>query len=55
MIDADCGRFRLAAFAATATVVAALLTGCAGLPPGAQPPTVTIADFGIGNAGLFEQ
>lgn len=37
-------------------IAAALLAaGCAGLPPGAQPPSVTIADFGVGNAGLFEQ
>ena len=32
-----------------------LMAGCAGLPAGMQPPAVTIADFGIGNAGLFEQ
>lgn len=36
-------------------LAAALLAGCAGLPPGMQPPAVTIADFGVGNAGLFEQ
>ena len=35
--------------------VAVAATGCAGLPPGAQAPSVTIADFGVGNAGLFEQ
>ncbi len=35
--------------------VAALLAGCAGLPPGMQPPSVTIVDFGTGNTGLFEQ
>lgn len=36
-------------------VVLMLFAGCAGLPAGVQPPSVTIADFGIGNAGLFEQ
>jgi LEA14-like dessication related protein len=32
-----------------------MFAGCAGLPPGAQPPTVTIADFALDSAGLFEQ
>lgn len=41
--------------AAALLAAAAALTGCAGLPPGAQPPSVTIADFGIANAGIFEQ
>ena len=40
---------------AAALFAAAVLAGCAGLPPGAQPPAVTISDFGLGNAGLFEQ
>ena len=39
----------------TALIVASIIAGCAGLPPGMQPPSVTIADFGVGNAGLFEQ
>jgi LEA14-like dessication related protein len=45
--------FRLAATAMLAGAL--LMAGCAGLPPGAQPPSVTIADFGAGSAGLFEQ
>ena len=40
---------------AAAFIAAMLCAGCAGLPPGAQPPTVTIADFGLASAGLFEQ
>ena len=47
------GSLRSAAFAAA--IAAFLLAGCAGLPPGAQPPSVTIADFGLGSASLFEQ
>ena len=49
------GRGGLSGIAAAALLLAAAMTGCSGLPPGAQPPSVTIADFGIGNAGLFEQ
>jgi LEA14-like dessication related protein len=48
-------RIRLPRWAAAGLLVAACLTGCTGLPPGAQAPAVTIADFGVGNAGLFEQ
>ncbi len=44
-----------AGIAAVALLVATALSGCAGLPPGAQAPAVTISDFGVGNAGLFEQ
>jgi len=40
---------------AAAFLLCALFAGCAGLPPGAQPPTVTIADFALDKAGLFEQ
>jgi LEA14-like dessication related protein len=36
-------------------MAAAALAGCAGLPPGMEPPAVTIADFGLGSASLFEQ
>lgn len=36
-------------------MIAAVLTGCSGLPPGAQAPSVTIADIGMSGAGLFEQ
>ena len=36
-------------------VVAAVVSGCAGLPSGMQAPSITVADLGIGNAGLFEQ
>ncbi len=32
-----------------------ILAGCAGLPTGMQPPSVTLSDFGVGNASLFEQ
>ncbi len=32
-----------------------VIGGCAGLPGGWAPPTVTIADFGVGDASLFEQ
>ncbi len=49
------GGVRLSGIAATALIFAAVLTGCSGLPPGTQAPAVTIADFGVGNAGLFEQ
>ena len=38
-----------------ALLAAAVIAGCAGLPSGMQPPSVTIADFDVGNAGLFEQ
>ena len=33
----------------------AALAGCAGLPAGMQPPSVTISEFGVGSASLFEQ
>lgn len=33
----------------------AAFTGCAGLPSGMEPPTVTISEFGVGSVGLFEQ
>ena len=36
-------------------LIGMLLTGCAGLPSGMEPPAVTISDLGLGNAGLFEQ
>jgi LEA14-like dessication related protein len=54
MIDAM-SRVFLRELLAVVAFAAALLAGCAGLPPGMQPPSVTIADFGIGNAGFFEQ
>jgi LEA14-like dessication related protein len=38
-----------------ALIAGAALAGCAGLPAGVEPPTVTISDFGIGSASLFEQ
>ena len=31
------------------------LAGCAGLPVAVEPPMVTISDFGVGSASLFEQ
>ena len=31
------------------------LAGCAGLPAAVEPPMVTISDFGVGSASLFEQ
>src|SRR3954471_7616553 len=34
---------------------ALVLAGCAGLPTGMQPPSVTLSEFGVGNASLFEQ
>jgi LEA14-like dessication related protein len=40
---------------AAALIVAASVAGCAGLPAGMQAPSITVADFGVGNAGLFEQ
>jgi LEA14-like dessication related protein len=40
---------------AAALIVAAIVAGCAGLPAGMQAPSITVADFGVGNAGLFEQ
>lgn len=48
-------RFTVAGLLLAAMVIVATFTGCAGVPPGMQPPTITIADFGLGNAGLFEQ
>jgi len=36
-------------------LIAAALTGCAGLPAGMEAPAVTIADFGVGSVSLFEQ
>jgi len=48
-------RIAFAGLMGTAIAAATLLGGCAGLPLGMQPPTVTIADLGMGNAGLFEQ
>ena len=33
----------------------AMLTACAGLPPGAEPPSVTVAGLGLNSASLFEQ
>lgn len=36
-------------------LMTALLASCAGLPPGAEPLWVTIADFGVGSASIFEQ
>lgn len=41
--------------AAAALIVAAFVAGCAGLPAGMQAPSITVADIGVGNAGLFEQ
>ena len=38
-----------------AALVVATVTGCAGLAPGTQPPSITIADLGLGSAGLLEQ
>jgi len=38
-----------------ALLAAAALAGCAALPPGMEPPSVTISDFGVGSASLFEQ
>ena len=51
MRDALISRLKIAA----SLIAAACIAGCAGLPPGVQAPSVTIADFGVGNAGLFEQ
>ena len=34
---------------------AAIIAGCAGLPSGMEAPSVTIADFGAGSVGMFEQ
>jgi len=36
-------------------IASAALAGCAGLPTGMEPPAVTISDFGVGTASLFEQ
>ncbi len=38
-----------------AAMLALLLSGCAGLPAGMEAPSVTIADFGAGGGGFFEQ
>lgn len=55
MNDTRRRQFAFAGLLAAAAAIVATFTGCAGVPPGMQPPTVTIADFGVGNAGLFEQ
>jgi LEA14-like dessication related protein len=55
MNDTRRSQFAFAGFLAATVVIVATFTGCAGVPPGMQPPTITIADFGLGNAGLFEQ
>ena len=49
------GDARIAVLVVAALFASVIVAGCAGLPPGAEPPAVTIADFGLGNAGLFEQ
>lgn len=36
-------------------LAAAALAACVGLPTGAEAPSVTIADFGVGSVSLFEQ
>lgn len=36
-------------------IAALFLSGCAGLPAGMEAPGVTIADFGAGGGGFFEQ
>ena len=48
-------RFTTAGFLLAATLVAATITGCAGLAPGMQPPSITIAELGLGSAGILEQ
>jgi LEA14-like dessication related protein len=40
---------------ALALLLIGMMTGCAGLPSGMEPPAVTISDLGLGNAGLLEQ
>jgi len=55
MKSMDSGSAWFAPGVAAALVIAISFAGCAGLPPGAQAPAVTISDFGVGNAGLFEQ
>ena len=40
---------------AVALIAGAALAGCAGLPSGVEPPTLTISDFGVGSATMFEQ
>lgn len=51
-MDTICTRRLVIAALATAALLAA---GCAGLPTGMQPPSVTLSEFGVGNASLFEQ
>ncbi len=55
MKNLSCGGAPARWVAATMLTIAALLTGCSGLPPGVQAPSVTIADIGLSGAGLFEQ
>ena len=38
-----------------ALIASVALAGCAGLPAAVEPPMVTISDFGVGSASLFEQ
>ena len=52
MSHTKCGSIRSAALAAAAFIAAMTLAGCSGLPPGAQPPAVTIAEFGVGNQAV---
>ena len=41
--------------ALVALMVIVSIAGCSGLPPGTEPPTVTLADLGVTSANLFEQ
>ena len=41
-------------YAALASL-ALLLHGCSGMPPGIDPPTVVLSDFGIAGGSFFEQ
>src|SRR3979411_136017 len=55
MSDTRRRQFAFAGLLAATAVIVATFTSCAGPPTGMQPPSVTIADIGVGNAGLFEQ
>lgn len=50
-----CHTFRARVSALPAAMVLSALAGCAVLPPGGEPPSVTIADFSVASVSLFEQ
>ena len=55
MGEINFGSIRRVVLAAVAMIAAVIVAGCSGLPPGSQPPSVTVADFALADASRFEQ